>query len=166
MKNDQGGDRKRDPRHVYSNPLDPVICPILSLATYFSVFNISGTKDSALFPGTNQYKRFSKYLEKLCIKHKDEIMKDFGVDIEDIGVHSTRKGAASYVSSGSTCAPPQVATNIRAGWSMGIIQDTYLRYEAAGDQYVGRVVSDLPLSSPKLRFYRVKLIVVWMNVMR
>ena len=76
-------------------------------------------------------------------------MKDFGVNIEDIGVHSLRKGAASYVSSGSTCSPPQVATNIRAGWSMGIIQDTYLRYEAAGDQYVGRVVSGLPLSSPK-----------------
>ena len=32
---------------------------------------------------------------------------------------------------------------------MGIIQDTYLQYEAAGDQYVGRVVSGLPLSSPK-----------------
>ena len=114
-----------------------------------SIFNISGTKDSALFPGTNQYKRFSKFLEKLCIKHKDEKMKDFGVNIEDIGVHSIRKGAASYVSSGSTCAPPQVATNIRARWSMGIIQDTYLHYEAAGDQYVGRVVSGLPLSSPK-----------------
>ena len=137
MKNDQGGDRKRDPRNVYSNPLDPMICPILSLAAYFSIFNISGTKDFVLFPGTNQYKRFSKFLEKLCNKHKDEIMKDFGVDIKDIGVHSIRKGVASYVSSGSTCAPPQVATNIRAGWSMGIIQDTYLRYEAARDQYVG-----------------------------
>ena len=32
---------------------------------------------------------------------------------------------------------------------MGLIQDTYLRYEAAGDQYVGRVVSGLPLSSSK-----------------
>ena len=30
---------------------------------------------------------------------------------------------------------------------MGPIQDTYLRFEAAGDQYVGRVVSGLPLSS-------------------
>ena len=88
-------------------------------------------------------------MEKLCIKHESEIKNDFGVDISEIGVHSLRKGAASYVSSGSTCSPPQVATNIRAGWSMGIIQDTYLRYEAAGDQYVGRVVSGLPLSSPK-----------------
>ena len=45
--------------------------------------------------------------------------------------------------------PPQIATNLRAGWTMGGVQDTYLRYEAAGDQYVGRVVSGLPISSPK-----------------
>ena len=32
---------------------------------------------------------------------------------------------------------------------MGVIQDTYLKYEAAGDQYVGRVVSGLPLCSAK-----------------
>ena len=30
---------------------------------------------------------------------------------------------------------------------MGGVQDTYLRYEAAGDQYVGRVVCGLPISS-------------------
>ena len=121
MKNDQCEDRKCDPRHVYSNPQDPIICPILALAIYFSTFNLSGTKGSQLFPGDNQYKRFSKYLEKLCIKHEKEILSEFGIKIEDIGVHSLRKGAASFVSSGSTCAPPQVATNIRAGWSMGII---------------------------------------------
>ena len=76
-------------------------------------------------------------------------MKYFGVNIQDIGIHLLRKGTASYVSSGSTCATPKVATNIRAEWSMGIIQDTYLRYEAAGDQYVVRVFCGLPLASPK-----------------
>ena len=54
--------------------------------------------------------------------------------MKDLGVHSLQKGAASYVSSGSTCGPPQVATNIRAGWTMGQIQDTYLQFEAARDQ--------------------------------
>ena len=138
MKNDQGGQRKHDPRHIYSNPLDPVICPVLALGIYGCVYNVSGTKNSI------------KYLEKVLLQHKDEIVRDFGVDIDDIGVHSLSKGAASFVSSGATCAPPQVATNIRAGWSMGIIQDTYLRYEAAGDQYVGRGVAGLPLCSPKI----------------
>ena len=99
MKNDQGRQRKRDPRHIYSNPLEPIICPVLALAIYFSVFNISGTKDSCLFPGDNQYKRFSKYLERILLENKGEILYDFGIDIEDVGVHSLRKGAASYVSS-------------------------------------------------------------------
>eukprot|EP00644_Phytophthora_capsici_P007419 jgi/Phyca11/111881/e_gw1.21.330.1 len=31
MKNDQRGCRPRDPRHVYSNPTSPEICPILAL---------------------------------------------------------------------------------------------------------------------------------------
>ena len=59
------------------------------------------------------------------------------------------KGAASYISSGYTCAPPQVATNIKAGWSRGIIQDTYLRNEATSDEYVGGGVDGLPICSPK-----------------
>ena len=88
-------------------------------------------------------------MEKILDKYKDEIERDFGIDVKDLGVHSFRKGAAGYISSGSTCAPPQVATNLRAGWTMGVIQDTYLKYEAAGDQYVGRVVSGLPVCSAK-----------------
>ena len=89
------------------------------------------------------------YLKCILNKHKHQFENEFGCQIEDIGVHSIRKGAATYVSSGSTCAPPQVATNIRAGWTMGAIQDTYLRYESAGDQYVGRAVSGLPIHSAK-----------------
>ena len=71
------------------------------------------------------------------------------IKVEDLGVHSFRKGAAGYISSGSTCAPPQVATNLQAGWTMGVIQDIYLKYKVAGDQYVGRVVSGLPVCSAK-----------------
>ena len=38
MKNDQMGERPRDPRHTYANPLHPEICPILSLGLYFMIF--------------------------------------------------------------------------------------------------------------------------------
>ena len=71
MKNNQVINRKRDPRHIYPNPINPTVCPILSLAIYYIVFNITGTKDSTLFPGTNQYKRSSKYFEKICLNHQD-----------------------------------------------------------------------------------------------
>ena len=67
-----------------------------------------------------------KYFEFILNTNKDEIKSDFGVDVKDLGLHSLRKGAASYVSSGPTYGPPQVATNIRAGWTVGQIQDTYL----------------------------------------
>ena len=89
-----------------------------------------------LFPGDNQYKRFTSYLEKILEKHSEEIERDFGVDIKDVGSLSIQKRAATYVTSGATCSPPQVAINIRAGWTMGVVQNMYLRYEAAGDKYV------------------------------
>lgn len=35
-----------------------------------------------------------------------------------------------------------------SSWSMGQAQDTYIRYEAAGDMFVGHTVAGLPLNSP------------------
>ena len=40
MKNDQLGDRKRDPRHLYANPIDPTVCPIIGTCyLLFYLFN-------------------------------------------------------------------------------------------------------------------------------
>lgn len=72
-------------------------------------------------------------MELILKKYKEEIKSDFGVDIEDLRVHSFRKGAASYIRPGLTFGPPQIATNIIAGWTMGQIHDTHLQFEAAGD---------------------------------
>jgi hypothetical protein len=38
MKNDQLGEIPRDPRHVYTNPIMPEICPLLSLGMYLITF--------------------------------------------------------------------------------------------------------------------------------
>ncbi len=72
-----------------------------------------------------------------------------GIDPNDLGTHSFRKGAATYCSSGSTAGPSSSAIHLRAGWAMGGVQDTYIRYEAAGDMYVGRVVAGLPVDKPE-----------------
>jgi hypothetical protein len=125
------------------------VCPILTLAIYFSVYSISGTRNSALFSRTNQYKRFSRYFEFILCKYSSQIEEEFGVDVNNLGAHSLRKGAASYVRSGATCSPPQVATSIRAEWTMGKVQDTYIRYESSGDQYGGHCVTGLPITSSK-----------------
>ncbi|KAF1793909.1 hypothetical protein GQ600_16797 [Phytophthora cactorum] len=95
-------------------------------------------KAGKLFPGSNQKSRFCKALGKL---------------LEDItgekvyGTHSIRKGVATYASSGSTGGPSIISVCLRCGWSLGGVQDRYFRYEAAGDQYLGRVVAGLPQNS-------------------
>ena len=74
MKNDQTGDRKKNPRHIYANPYDVLVCSVTALSIYMAIFNIAGPKDSALFPGTNQYKRFANNLERILVKHKREVI--------------------------------------------------------------------------------------------
>jgi len=90
MKNDQEGTRPRDARHIYANPLLPEICPILSLAVYAAVI---GLPDSKIFPGGNQYDRFSKILKRLMLEPSmAQLLENEGLHPSDIGTHSARKG--------------------------------------------------------------------------
>ena len=41
----------------------------------------------------------------------------------DLGTHSIRKGALTFACSGSTEAPSLSAVCLRAGWTMGSVQD-------------------------------------------
>ncbi|KAF1787984.1 hypothetical protein GQ600_27730 [Phytophthora cactorum] len=66
-----------------------------------------------------------------------------GLKLSGIGTHSDRKGSATYVSSCSIGGPLAAAICIRAGWTLPGVQDTYNRYEAAGDRIVGRYVAGL-----------------------
>lgn len=152
QKNDQAGDRPDEARHVYANPKNPQICPILALGIYWMVYEfpiVNGELlDGNLFPGDKQYSRFTKYLSKLM--HEESLQRDFrdlGIDVDSIGTHSLRKGASTFCTSGTTACPSVTAVHLRAGWSLGGVQDRYLRYEAAGDQYVGRTVTGLPSGS-------------------
>jgi len=148
MKNDQLGERPRDPRHVYANPLAPEICGILALAIYWACYSfVDG--EVQLFPGVNQYERFRKLLSRVMLHDKiAEELERRSVDPESIGSHSMRKGASTFAASGSTACPSSTAIHLRAGWALGGVQDRYLRYESAGDMFVGRTVSGLPIDSP------------------
>ena len=66
MKNDQFGERPRDPRHIYANPLCPEICGILALGMYWSCYAFE-EGEIKLFPGNNQYERFRKILSRLVL---------------------------------------------------------------------------------------------------
>ncbi|RHY51693.1 hypothetical protein DYB30_013928, partial [Aphanomyces astaci] len=137
-KTDQGGTKRRDPKHVYANPMQPETCCILALAVYLAC---NPEHDSgSLFPGAAQRDRFGRSLSQLV-----------GVTLpaaaKVVGTHSLRKGAATYAIGGSTSGPSIVNVCIRCGWSIGSVVERYVHYDGAGDQFVGRVVAGLPLAS-------------------
>ena len=67
-----------------------------------------------------------------------------GFEVTDIGTHSIRKGAISYLAS-LPGGPPIAAVCLWAGWTMGNIRDIYMRYISSGDQFVSLCLSTLPL---------------------
>lgn len=147
-KTDQTGDRMFD-RHVYANPLQPAICPILSLGLFLMIYEFS-ENTTLLFAGGKQYNHFSTVFKGAIKNNKDRFANWVSGDDDgrkDFGTHSFRKGAATYVCSGSTVGPHISPVSIRCGWKQPGVQDTYLKYAAAGDQYVGRVAAGLPLDS-------------------
>jgi len=149
MKNDQFAERPRDPRHIYANPLHPEICGILALAIYWCCYNFED-RELQLFPGNNQYERFRKILSRMVLlEGVAEELEHRAIDPESLGTHSMRKGASTFGASGSTACPPSAALQLRGGWKLGGVLDTYLRYESAGDMYVGRTVSGLPIDQPE-----------------
>ena len=57
--------------------------------------------------------------------------------VDDIGVHSIWKGAATHCYGGTTAALHIAAVCNFAGWTMGKVIDVYIKHGAAGDQYMG-----------------------------
>jgi hypothetical protein len=78
-------------------------------------------------------------------RHKEELHQ-LGYTIEDIGVHSWRKGAHTYMNCGTTAGPSAAATCVRGGHTMGAVRDIYVLHEKAGDHYCGRIFAGLPVN--------------------
>ena len=154
MKNDKEGIGASYKRHLYSNALDIAICPIVALSRYLATYPCRNGK---LFDD-GAYARFRSFLQKLTSKYAKEFG-ELGIDVQNIGVHSIRKGAATYACNGTTAAPQIAAICNRAGWTMGRVKDIYIKYEAAGDQYVGRILCGLnplkPIFAQTPPFFRI-----------
>jgi hypothetical protein len=110
-KSNQGGENSHVPWHVYSNPFCPHLCPVLTLAKY--LFSQTGiiSAGELLFPGKHQYDRFIKIFRKVIETHEGEF-RQLGIEVGDLGSHSTRKGAITFVSSGCTVPPPPPMASI------------------------------------------------------
>lgn len=111
VKNDQDGSRNFHPRHIYANPDNYLVCCVTALFEYLLCYpGLFNDEHNMLFPGPSQEERFSVNLANVLEKHKSELQ-DLGYVPNDIGVHSIRKGAGTYASSGTTAAPSSVAVN-------------------------------------------------------
>ena len=113
-KGDQEGVNSKEPWHIYANPEEPAVCPVLSLACYLLAYP-QVTDGNKLFMSTDPYQRFSKILRSI-LEDNEAVFTALGVDIDTIGSHSARKGAATYCSTGSTVPPPTHGIHLLTSW--------------------------------------------------
>ena len=132
MKNDQMGEKPKDPRHVYANPVMPAICPILSLGIYFLCNPDIIVNQGRLFPGSEQYARYHGSLKAVFRSEAGHLqLSRCGMKLGDIGTHSLRKGSSTYTTSdtpgGSSVS--YGAMRSQAGWKDQLVDMSYIWFE-------------------------------------
>lgn len=110
MKNDQEG-KKAYPRHIYANPLNPLLCPILSMAIL--IFTRGFQREGAerlIFGGKKSAKdRFSNWLLGI-LRSCALIIVSLGLIVTEIGSHSFRKGIATSLANIIRLVVPRQST--------------------------------------------------------
>mmetsp|Transcript_8451 Transcript_8451/g.12232 ORF Transcript_8451/g.12232 Transcript_8451/m.12232 type:complete len:189 (-) Transcript_8451:1561-2127(-) len=94
-KNDQTGEKAEEPWHVYLNPQNPAICPVLALAKYVFAHPDILKENEQLFSGSDQYSRFIKIFHRVIEQNEDEFLR-VGVKKNMLGSHSFRKGRSLW----------------------------------------------------------------------
>ena len=109
-KSDQEGERTTI-KHVYANPKNPFICSFLALGIYMSLHADKFVESEMLFktPGQEKKKTAS---HNYCVQLKELLKRYEAVVVTFIrlahaNAHGTRKGSATYATSGTTCPPPR-----------------------------------------------------------
>ena len=147
-KADQEGERT-DPKHCYANPMNPNVCVVTALAIFFAVYGVPKNPRENIFEGKSQEKRFIDALRRILVANPNikAEMDRLNITVEDIASHSFRKGARSYCQGGTTGGPSTPSVLLRGGWALEGIDKKYVRYEAAADQFIGRILAMLSISS-------------------
>lgn len=141
-KTNQDGENKV-PRHVFANPDNPAICPILALGLRLccdrSTFESIPFK---VFSASTSHKSYSSWLRNAALSFSEDIQEIIDVPANRIGSHSLRKGSATYVV-GLTEGPDSDSVKLRMEHSLGGTDDRYIKREIGSDKYVGRAVAGL-----------------------
>ena len=98
-KGDQTGESLAKDKHVYANPLKPEICPMLAVAVLIFCRHrgVGEGGVTQLFTG-DSVDKFGAML-RAVFADKNLILEDIdlGSARQDLGTHSNRKGAATYL---------------------------------------------------------------------
>lgn len=144
-KTQQHGEARRQKRACYSNPFEWYIDLPLLMGLYFATnFNTGQRRGLKLFPGAakTQSAHMSSLFKKLLREHKDEVLAMGYDSIDELGLHSLRKGVSTHLAS-MPGGPTPAALCLRAGWSMGAVKDIYFHQSQGGDEFVGRCAAML-----------------------
>lgn len=145
-KGDQEGNNTA-PKHVYANPSNPSICPVLALAVWVFSMGMRREGTSRLLFGDVEKaeNKFSKWLRGLCGDSAADLLL-MGLIVVDIGSHSFRKGIATFLS-GIPGGPTPIAIYLRAGWSLGPVTSRYILEGGGGDELCGRAATGNSLNN-------------------
>ena len=148
-KADQEG-KNCSPKHVFANPLNPEICPILSFAIFLFTSGVrrNGANPIVFSDNINNTEdRFSNWLGTIsAVADNLAVFVQYGVDVVEVGTHSFRKGVAEFLSGMVGGASP-IFIYLRAGWSLGPVQSRYILEAQGGDQLCGRAASGLDITT-------------------
>lgn len=125
-KTDQTAEKQALPRRIYANPVEPRICPILSLAIFVSCFSYDSSTPK-VFIGKDQKDRFDDALQRAI-----RIVPSDCFNNKDIGTHSFRKGGSTYAANTQNQLTSN-AISIRADWKTGTMHDRYIKHNVNGD---------------------------------
>ena len=129
------------PWHVNSNPEYPVICPFIAMACHLICDPTIINDQCHIFEGSGQYERFTRiFLEIVGHPKYPQIFIALGIPPEYFGTHSIRKGAVTFVGNGCTTCTPIASICLRANWSMPGVMNSYIKYETAGNHFMGKCV--------------------------
>lgn len=133
--------------HIYANPEDVKQCALTALAAFLSLDELHPDSDDRVFVGGSQADRFANDMEMaLATEEATQLMLEMGRAPKSIAPHSSRKGAATYA---SAMGAPYTAVSLRAGWSIGQIQQRYIGPGDAMDTFLGRILAGLDPNSPQ-----------------
>ena len=103
---------------------------------------LNGRTELFEFEGGSQYDRFNSIFQGIvgCEEWRGTFA-TLGITPDDFGTDLIQKEAATHLATGSTASPPIASICFPANWAMPGVLNRYIRYENAGDQFVGKCVS-------------------------